>query len=117
MNLFYKSHRSYRSETQRSIYLPGKRCGPRMAVGSGMRNFLLALMAVCAAVSGAPRGIVPEDFFALKSVSDPRLSPDGKHAAYVVTEVNTKHTGRVSEIWLVATDGSSEPRPVTTGGS
>ncbi|HZT53312.1 MAG TPA: S9 family peptidase [Gaiellaceae bacterium] len=58
----------------------------------------------------------PEDVYALTSVSEPRLSPDGRLAAYVVDWVDREANGYRSAIWLAPLDGSSEPRRLTWGG-
>lgn len=60
------------------------------------------------------RGITPEDYFAFESVSDPRISPDGKLVAYVVTTVDQKQNRRHSSIWMTAADGSRAPWQFTT---
>jgi dipeptidyl aminopeptidase/acylaminoacyl peptidase len=54
-----------------------------------------------------------DDLLAVKTVSDPQVSPDGKWVAYVLAEID-KSTGKSnSDIWLVATSGG-EPRRLTT---
>jgi dipeptidyl aminopeptidase/acylaminoacyl peptidase len=60
------------------------------------------------------RGITPEDYFAFEFVSDPRISPDGKLVAYVVTTVDQKQNRRHSSIWMTAADGNRAPWPFTT---
>ncbi|MCA1593199.1 MAG: S9 family peptidase [Acidobacteria bacterium] len=64
--------------------------------------------------SSKRRGITPEDYFAFEFLSDPRLSPDGRLVAYVVTTVDQKQNRRQSNIWLVASDGTRPPRQFTT---
>ncbi len=66
--------------------------------------------------AGAKRGIVPGDYFAIKSLSDPQISPDGSQAAYVLTTVDSKKNRRTSAIYLVAIEGSAEPRRLTAEG-
>lgn len=60
------------------------------------------------------RGVTPEDYFAFEFVSDPRLSPDGKLVAYVVTTVDQKQNRRHSSIWMTAIDDSRSPWQFTT---
>jgi dipeptidyl aminopeptidase/acylaminoacyl peptidase len=60
------------------------------------------------------RGITPEDYFAFEFVGDPRLSPDGKLVAYVLTTIDQRQNRRQSQIWLAATDGSRPPRQLTS---
>lgn len=54
-----------------------------------------------------------EDLFRLRRVSDPQLSPDGEHVAYVITEVLKEDNRTNSDIWLVRRDGTGEPRQLT----
>ncbi|HEX3559930.1 MAG TPA: prolyl oligopeptidase family serine peptidase [Pyrinomonadaceae bacterium] len=75
---------------------------------------LLLLVAPLSAQEGKRRGVTPEDYFAFEFLSDPRLSPDGKSVAYVVTTVDQRQNRRQSQIWLAATDGSRPPRQLTT---
>jgi dipeptidyl aminopeptidase/acylaminoacyl peptidase len=60
-------------------------------------------------------GMVPEDVYELITVSDPRLSPDGRLVAFVVTRVDREESEYRSGVWAVPTDGSEEPRPLTSG--
>lgn len=65
----------------------------------------------------APRkiGMQPADVGLLVSVDDPRVSPDGSSVAYVVTTIDLAANEYRNRIWLVASDGSSAPRPFTAG--
>ena len=80
---------------------------------------LLSLVVPLAAASSGQqsegrRGVTPEDYFSFEFLGDPRISPDGKLVAYVVTTVDQKLNRRRSSIWMVATDGSSDPWQFTT---
>ncbi len=77
---------------------------------------LCALMLSVFAVSEAKRGVTPEDYFAFQFISDPRISPDGKTVAYVLTTIDQKKNRRESSVWLVPVDGSSAPRRLTAEG-
>jgi dipeptidyl aminopeptidase/acylaminoacyl peptidase len=57
----------------------------------------------------------PEDVYALTSVGDPRLSPDGRQVAYVVNWIDREENGYRSAIWVAPVDGSEEPRRLTFG--
>jgi dipeptidyl aminopeptidase/acylaminoacyl peptidase len=74
---------------------------------------LVLLLSVC---GFAKRGITPEDYFAFENISDPRLSPDGRSVAYVLTTVDESKNRRQSSVWLVATDGKSAPRRLSAEG-
>jgi dipeptidyl aminopeptidase/acylaminoacyl peptidase len=57
----------------------------------------------------------PEDVYALTSVGDPRISPDGRRVAYVVTRIDEKANAYRSAIWVAPLDGSAEPQQLTSG--
>jgi len=57
----------------------------------------------------------PSDIVLLTSVSDPQLSPDGHHIAYVVNRVDEEANAYRSQIWVVATDQTAPPRALTAG--
>jgi dipeptidyl aminopeptidase/acylaminoacyl peptidase len=58
----------------------------------------------------AHRGVTAEDYIAFRFAADPRLSPDGRQVAYVVSHVYRERNRRVPSIWVVATDGTGAPR-------
>ena len=47
------------------------------------------------------------DYYKLTSVGEPRVAPDGRRIAFVVTTVVEDKDRRHSEIWTVPTDGSA----------
>src|SRR4051812_26500063 len=57
----------------------------------------------------------PEDLYALTSVGDPRLSPDGRRVAYVVNRTDRDANRYRSAIWVAPLDGSGEPSRLTSG--
>src|ERR1044072_2433907 len=80
----------------------------------------VSLLLSCAAapspaqVAPKQRGITAEDYYAFEFLSDPRLSPDGRWVAYVVTNVDQRQNRRLSQIWLAAEDAGPPPRQFTT---
>src|SRR5256885_15000978 len=82
-----------------------------------MRVLLLALAASCSVVSltAQQRAISDSDLFAFRWVASPQIAPDGRQVAYVLVTVNAKHDGYETSLWLVATDGVSPPRRITSG--
>ncbi|TML75213.1 MAG: S9 family peptidase, partial [Actinobacteria bacterium] len=60
-------------------------------------------------------GMRPEDVYALTSVGDPRLSPDGRRVAYVVNRIDRESNSYRSAIWVAPLDGSDDPRQFTSG--
>jgi dipeptidyl aminopeptidase/acylaminoacyl peptidase len=57
----------------------------------------------------------PEDIYALTSVGDPRLSPDGRRVAYVVNRIDRGANRYRSAIWVAPFDGSEEAQQLTSG--
>src|SRR5438876_558285 len=74
---------------------------------------IIPLLMPAEMMAAGKRPITLEDFYKLKRVSDPQISPDGKWVAYVVGEVDMEANRIPSSIWLAATDGKSEPRRLT----
>jgi dipeptidyl aminopeptidase/acylaminoacyl peptidase len=61
------------------------------------------------------RPFAPDDLYALRVPTDPRLSPDGSRALVTVQSAAPKRDGYRHAIWLVPLDGSGEPRQLTIG--
>ena len=83
----------------------------------------IASLAMCVLVASSfawtrqaegKRGVTAEDYLAFEFVSDPRVSPDGKLVAYVITTVDQKQNRRHSSIWMTTTDGGRGPWQFTT---
>jgi dipeptidyl aminopeptidase/acylaminoacyl peptidase len=88
-----------------------------MTIALSLRRAISVASCVLLAWSAAPLAAEPrpmelEDLFRLRRVSDPQLSPDGKHVAYVVTEVLKDENRTQSDLWLVPLAGGS-PRQLT----
>jgi dipeptidyl aminopeptidase/acylaminoacyl peptidase len=62
-----------------------------------------------------PRPPTPQDLARLRIATEPRLSPDGRLAAFTVKSVAPGRDGYRTAIWLVPTDGSRPARQVTLG--
>ncbi|HEX5732492.1 MAG TPA: S9 family peptidase [Blastocatellia bacterium] len=75
---------------------------------------LFGVLLSLAATAGAQtkRAMTFEDILSLRVASDARLSPDGRHVAFVVTQADMKTNFRNSDIWLVSTE-AGEPRVIT----
>jgi dipeptidyl aminopeptidase/acylaminoacyl peptidase len=61
-----------------------------------------------------PRAMVPQDLTRIRFVSDPRISPDGRLVAFVVTTLSEERDEYLSNIWMVSATGG-EPRRFTAG--
>ncbi|MEO8189006.1 MAG: S9 family peptidase [Acidobacteriota bacterium] len=75
----------------------------------------LSFLTAARAFAQTPRPITEKDFLAFRWVADPRISPDGQSAAYVLVTVNEKEDRYDTSLWVVAAGGGSEPRRLTTG--
>ena len=64
----------------------------------------------------ALRPLQVEDYFALKTVNDPRISPDGAWVAFTVRSQDLEKDKRETRIWMVPTAGG-EAIPMTAAGS
>lgn len=56
----------------------------------------------------------PVELLSWKSVESVELSPDGRQVIYTMKEPDWKRNGFSKSIWVISTDGSSQPVPFTT---
>ncbi len=74
----------------------------------------MALVAACAGPAfAAGRAVTVDDLLAVKGVSDPQVSPDGKFVAYVVSEIDRAAGKSNADLYLVPMAGG-EPKRLTT---
>ncbi len=66
--------------------------------------------------ANALRNIQVDDYFALKSVGSPRVSPDGAWVAYTVRPKDLVNDRSETRLWMVSTAGG-EALPMTAKGS
>jgi dipeptidyl aminopeptidase/acylaminoacyl peptidase len=59
--------------------------------------------------------VLPADIARLVTVADPKVSPDGRWVAFVVTHVVLEANRYRSAVWLAAVDGATPPYPLTAG--
>src|SRR5271155_1110073 len=59
------------------------------------------------AAAAGSRTLVVDDYFRIKEVGDPQISPDGKWVAYTVMTVNLKEDKNRRRIWMVPTGGGA----------
>jgi dipeptidyl aminopeptidase/acylaminoacyl peptidase len=74
---------------------------------------VLAALLAAALPAAAGRPMTVDDLLTAVRVADPQLSPDGKWVAFVRTETDPKSLRRNADVWLVPSDGSAPPRPLT----
>src|SRR5213080_322194 len=69
---------------------------------------------LCAPLAAQQRHtITHEDIFLMKRVSSPVISLDGRSIVFTVTEPSYTEADQVSDLWLVPSDGTAEPRRLT----
>ena len=73
----------------------------------------LSLLVLVSPAMAAGRPMTIDDLLAIKSVSDPQISPDGKSVVYVVSEIDRATDKTNSDLWLVPAAGG-EPKRLTT---
>jgi dipeptidyl aminopeptidase/acylaminoacyl peptidase len=54
------------------------------------------------------RPLSPADFYEVRTVSDPQVSPDGRWVAYVVTRNDRDADEPRSAVWMVSWDGEQQ---------
>ena len=75
-----------------------------------MKRTALAF-ALCAAVAySAQQPFGPDDLWAWRSLSDPRISPDGRWVVYVEAWNDRAADARRANLWLVSADGKEQRR-------
>jgi dipeptidyl aminopeptidase/acylaminoacyl peptidase len=73
-----------------------------------MKRMLFAALAALVSIPLAAqtrRPLQPDDIFELKTVGDPRISPDGAWVAYTVTTLDRKEDASDTDIYMVSTAG------------
>lgn len=75
----------------------------------------MTLLGGAPAVVTAATPIVAKDIMGLTDASDPRMSPDGRFVAYVVTPTLSTQRPSQSAIWIAPVDRSAPPRRLTAG--
>src|SRR2546428_7393465 len=68
-------------------------------------------------LSAQKRAITFDDYIAMKVVSDPQLSPDGKWVAYTATEYSLKDNRGTARVWLADVATGQTPRLTDGPGS
>ena len=80
-----------------------------------------ATLVACAAITAlhvtafaqSTRPLAIEDFYKIKTVVAPSISPDAQWVAFAVTTRIEENNGTQSDVWLVPADGSSAARKVS----
>ena len=62
-------------------------------------------VSVVAAENDNRRLLTAEDYFAIKQVGSPRISPEGDWITYTVRETDLEEDSSETRLWMVSTDG------------
>ena len=80
-----------------------------------MRAFVLTVsLALTMAAADPPDRLAAKNVFDLASVSDPRISPDGKRIVYMRHFADVMTDDRYTNLWMINFDGTDN-RPLTSG--
>src|SRR5215210_7784927 len=79
------------------------------------KRMLVGAVLMMAAASGSfnaqsRRPLQPDDIFLLKTVGDPRISPDGAWVTYTVSSFDKKEDNSDTDIYMVAASGGAPVR-------
>jgi dipeptidyl aminopeptidase/acylaminoacyl peptidase len=86
----------------------------RKLVRRFMSSALLCVLLAAAATAQSRRPMTFDDLMAVKRVADAQISPDGKHAAYVVNVINKEANRGKRSIWIVPTAGGEAREFITS---
>src|SRR5687768_17211300 len=75
-------------------------------------SFALLLFSSASSVEAQQRRTLTfADFSAIRGVSDPQVSPDGRHVLYAVRVTDVDANRRSTTTYLIGRDGIGTPRP------
>src|SRR5215207_9721361 len=89
-----------------------------LARGRSMKRFValvaILLLALCSLAAAQNRTYTVEDLMKVRRVGDPQVSPDGKHVAFTIGDVNFDANRVVTQIYVTSIAGG-EMKQLTTG--
>ena len=88
---------------------------PPSGAGVGHRSPMVAARLPGMADSTTRRAPRPDDLYAFRIPTDPRLSPDGGRVVFTLQTVAPSKDGYRRALWTVPTDGSEPARRLTIG--
>lgn len=77
---------------------------------------LVACAALAAPAAAQTRPLAAEDYYRIRDVGGPEISPDGRWVAFTVSRRIEATNADSSEVWLAPADGSTDPRLVSRPG-
>jgi dipeptidyl aminopeptidase/acylaminoacyl peptidase len=88
----------------------------KLSVRLAILSTVLVLAPLALAQQSAPRAITVDDYFQIRAVSDPQLSPDSKWVTYTVKTALLKEDKNEERIWTIPTIGGT-PLALTAEGN
>jgi dipeptidyl aminopeptidase/acylaminoacyl peptidase len=88
----------------------------KLSVRLSVLSTVLVLAPLALAQQSAPRAITVDDYFQIRAVSDPQLSPDAKWVTYTVKTALLKEDKNEERIWMIPTVGGT-PLALTAEGN
>ena len=79
------------------------------------RPFLFLAVVPASVFAQSRRPITETDLFKFVWAADPQISPSGSQVVFVRVNVNEDKDRYESTIYIVPSDGSAQPRPLTSG--
>ncbi|MBL8958274.1 MAG: PD40 domain-containing protein, partial [Gemmatimonadetes bacterium] len=67
---------------------------------------LLAFAPALAFAQGAPRPLRLDDLYRIKTVREPKVSPDGQWVAYIVSQLDSTKDRATSDLYMTSWDGT-----------
>lgn len=86
------------------------------AISLGLVIAVSPTLAQMPAALPSARPLAIEDYYRMKAVGAPRISPDGRWVAFTVSTRVEETNGTTGEVWLVPADGSARARRVSREG-
>ena len=74
----------------------------------------ILLVGLCSLAAAQTRTYTVEDLLKVRRVGDPQISPDGKHVAFTIGDVNLDANKVVNQIYVTSIDGGST-KQLTSG--
>jgi dipeptidyl aminopeptidase/acylaminoacyl peptidase len=77
--------------------------------------FAVLLIGLCSVALSQNRSYTVDDLLKVRRVADPQLSPDGKHVAFTIGDVNFADNRVVNQIYVTSVEGGGELKRLTDG--
>jgi dipeptidyl aminopeptidase/acylaminoacyl peptidase len=76
-------------------------------------GLVIASAITTSSIAADKRSMQVEDFFKLKRVAAPQISPDGKNVVYQIASVNLAENKSTTALWIASSEKKTPPKPLT----